>query len=484
MLAFFHMRLFTSVVFLLSASCAFSATPVITGVVNAASFAAGTLAAGSLGTIFGSDLAATTAVAGIPLPASLGSASVYVNDIAVPLLYVSPGQINFQVPWQAVPGPSTVLIINSNGISNYLTVQIAATAPGLFSGGVVASAWGEPTRAVHAGEYVTIYATGLGPVENPPPTGMSLPDAALATVRTTPTVTIGGMPATVAFAGLAPPGQNRYTVGVYQIDALVPSNAPAGDSVPVVVSTAGIGSNPVTVSIAAGASPSIAKYIELGPAGAVVARAITSENVCPLISIDGTSQPMQMRAAGSLPFYPVLSCEAAIPSGTKAVAIEGQALTLPINNPQRITVLGDTGCRMDTSNSQACSDPKAWPVATVAASALSTNPQLLIHDGDYHYREAQCSPSVPGCAGSPWGYNWDVWREDVFRPLQSLLPAAPWVFVRGNHESCDRAGEGWFRFSRSPPPAVGVPDLYRSLCCFTREPANHPSRFCGCRRRR
>jgi hypothetical protein len=37
-----------------------------------------------------------------------------------------------------------------------------------------------------------------------------------------------------------------------------------------------------------------------------------------------------------------------------------------------------------------CSDPKAWPVATVAASALSTNPQLLIHDGDYHYREAQC----------------------------------------------------------------------------------------------
>ena len=59
-----------------------------------------------------------------------------------------------------------------------------------------------------------------------------------------------------------------------------------------------------------------------------------------------------------------------------------------------------------------------------------------------------------GCAGSPWGYNWDVWREDLFKPFASLLPAAPWIFVRGNHETCDRAGEGWFRFlDPRPMPA-------------------------------
>jgi hypothetical protein len=150
--------------------------------------------------------------------------------------------------------------------------------------------------------------------------------------------------------------------------------------------------------------------------------------------------------------YPVLSCGATIPATAKSVSIEGQALNLPVSNPQRITVLGDTGCRMDTSNSQACNDPKAWPLATVSTNALATNPQLLIHDGDFHYREAFCGyatpagASIPACIGSPWGYNWDVWREDVFKPMQALLAAAPWVMTRGNHESCDRAGEGWFRY--------------------------------------
>jgi hypothetical protein len=89
----------------------------------------------------------------------------------------------------------------------------------------------------------------------------------------------------------------------------------------------------------------------------------------------------------------------------------------------------------------------------VGRSAAATNPQLLIHNGDYHYREAPCM--IAGCAGSPWGYNWHVWREDLFTPLASLLPIAPWAFVRGNHETCDRAGDGWFRFlDPRPMPAA------------------------------
>ncbi len=50
------------------------------------------------------------------------------------------------------------------------------------------------------------------------------------------------------------------------------------------------------------------------------------------------------------------------------------------------------------------------------------------------------------CAGSPWGYGWDAWNADFFTPAAPLLAAAPWAAVRGNHESCARAGQGWWRF--------------------------------------
>jgi uncharacterized protein (TIGR03437 family) len=446
------LRIITLLTALTTVAVMHAATPAISSVVNSASFASGTLAPGSLGTIFGSSLASTTAVApGFPLPTTLGSATVYVNDLPAPILYASAGQINFQVPWTTTAGPGSVVVIVSGAVSNFSSMQIAPAAPGLFDN-VRSSAWAA-AQPVHAGEYITIYGTGLGPVNNPPATGLALPDAGIATMQTAPTVTIGGVQATVSFAGLAPPGQNPfYSAGVYQINALVPPNTPTGNAVPVVVSAGGAQSNAVNVPVAAGTATSIAKFLLLGPNGAIVARAITSENVCPSIVIDGASQVMTTRSAPTLPFYPVLSCEATVPATAKSVAIEGQALNMPVSNPQRVTVLGDTGCRMDTSNSQACNDPKAWPLAALSTSAVASNPQLLIHNGDYHYREAFCGfatpagTAIPACIGSPWGYNWDVRREDVFKPMQSLLAAAPWVMTRGNHESCDRGGEGWFRY--------------------------------------
>jgi hypothetical protein len=73
-------------------------------------------------------------------------------------------------------------------------------------------------------------------------------------------------------------------------------------------------------------------------------------------------------------------------------------------------------------------------------------PDLVIHVGDYHYREAPCPFFNVGCAGSPYGYGWDAWRADFFVPAKNLLAVAPWIVVRGNHESCARAGQGWWRF--------------------------------------
>ena len=430
------------------ATSAFGAAPLLTSVVNSASYTP-VAAPGGLATVFGSGLAVTTTPAsGYPLVPYMGSATVYVNGVAAPLLYVSPTQVNFQIPWETGFGPVTIVMITDNTVSNTLGLMIAPAAPALFTGGVIASAWGQLAnsvtgRAVHASEYVSILATGMGSVTNEPATGTP-PGTTLSTLATAPTVTIGGVAATVAWAGLAPPGPNPYTAGVYQINALVPSGLPAGDNVPVVVSVGSTQSNTVMISVASGVAPTIAKFLELGPNNAVIARAITSGTTCPSITLNGTPQAMQPRAAATLPFYPVLSCETTVPTTVTSVSVDAQTLALPITNPTRITVLGDTGCRMDTSASQSCFDPKAWPVAQIATNAIATNPQLLIHNGDYHYRENPCMSA--GCAGSVWGYNWDVWREDFFKPFQTLLSTAPWFFVRGNHETCDRAGEGWFRF--------------------------------------
>ena len=75
----------------------------------------------------------------------------------------------------------------------------------------------------------------------------------------------------------------------------------------------------------------------------------------------------------------------------------------------------------------------------------------MVHIGDVHYRESPCPLGNPGCANASWGYGWDAWRDDFFKPAAPLLASAPWLFVRGNHESCFRAGQGWFRFLDASP---------------------------------
>lgn len=201
-------------------------------------------------------------------------------------------------------------------------------------------------------------------------------------------------------------------------------------------------------------------------------RAITRASACPLIEWDGkTSQSMQVRAvAATVParadgaqkdskqtVFDVLTCEAAWPANAKAAKIESQDVPAPRADIQRIVIVADTGCRMKASDNafQACNDGKYWPWAQVAASAAATKPDLVIHIGDIHYRESPCPPGNSGCAGSPWGYGYDTWQADLFKPAKALLEAAPWVFVRGNHESCFRAGQGWFRFVDSHPFTAG-----------------------------
>jgi uncharacterized protein (TIGR03437 family) len=446
----------------LIAFAAYAATPPsITAIVNSATFVPGPVAAGSIATIFGFDFTISTALASGPtLPTNLGGLTVYVDGVASPVWYVSPRQINFQIPWEiAGRGQVSVVIISGNTVSNELPVTVSELAPGLYATALL-SATAQPVtlsdansaggldrkpRAAYRGEFVTFYATGLGPVENTPSSGKA-PDTVIRSTAS-PTVTIGTVNAMVAFAGLAVAGPNPYLPGIYQVIVRVPEQAPSGAAVPVVLSVGGKQSNTVTLAIQDGRGVSLAKWIELGDSGAVIARAVTSQNTCPDIVINSKAQPMTRRAEPTLPLWPVLSCETLLPSGAASVSIEEQALRPPVDDLERITVVGDTGCRMEgPANFQSCNDAVAWPVFRISDLIATTKAQLLIHNGDFHYRRDSCPPGNAGCAGSPWGFNWDTWRADFFEPFQSSFTVAPWIFVRGNHETCDLAGEGWFRF--------------------------------------
>jgi len=218
------------------------------------------------------------------------------------------------------------------------------------------------------------------------------------------------------------------------------------------LTVAGRSPNTVNSQTVAG-SPTV--WVELGPSDAVIARAITTDMTCPQITLGSTTQPMQVRAQPSPPDYPVLVCEATIPTGVASASVGGQALPLPESSPTRIVVIGDAGCRLSADKVQACNDPQAWLFERVAKSAAALQPDLVIHVGDLLYREEACPAGNAGCAGSPFGYNFAAMNADFFTPAAGLLRAAPWVFTRGNHELCNRNGAAWFRlFDPRPIPAI------------------------------
>lgn len=202
-------------------------------------------------------------------------------------------------------------------------------------------------------------------------------------------------------------------------------------------------------------------YVVLGENGTPVARVMTSAAGCPTIKIDGDELAMHVRAQPqTLPLrptrsatedskpsaFPLLVCEKFIPPHAARISVDGKPLPLPPAQVNRIVVIGDTGCRIKSGErTQQCNDAQQYPFAAVAAAAAKWRPDLVVHVGDYLYRENACPPGDKGCAGSPWGYGWDAWNADFFHPARPLLRAAPWIMARGNHESCARAGQGWWR---------------------------------------
>ena len=234
-------------------------------------FAVG-LSAGMFTTLKGSELATDTVVStGSSYPTTLGGATILVNGTPAPIYYASPSQINFVMPWEVNGSQANIQVVTSAGMSNTIAGAIQ-TAPQIFT--MNAQGFGQAavvivgpsviaapngmfpgSRPVQKGEFISIYAAGLGPVQNPPADGE--PATGLSPTLAQPTVRIGCpggkdgsidmCSLTAQFTGLAP-----EFIGLYQVNVQIPANALSGDQVPLQLSltgAAGRPSNIVTIAV-------------------------------------------------------------------------------------------------------------------------------------------------------------------------------------------------------------------------------------------
>jgi uncharacterized protein (TIGR03437 family) len=220
-----------------------SSTTVIGGVAHGASFKSA-FAPGMVLSVFGSSLAPATVGAGsLPLPLSLAGVSATVNGVSAPFYFVSPGQINLQVPYETSAG-AAVLAINNNGQVASWTFPVSAAAPGIFTApdGSVA-----PNASGKAGDTLLAFVTGDGD-QTPtlatgatPASGTAL--ARLPKSRQAVTMTVGGIPATILFNGI-PAG----LAGVTQINFTVPAGVSAGAQ-DVIITVGGVPSPPAKLTV-------------------------------------------------------------------------------------------------------------------------------------------------------------------------------------------------------------------------------------------
>jgi uncharacterized protein (TIGR03437 family) len=232
--------------------------PAISAAVNGASFATGSVAPGEIVTIFGSGLGPTTGVpwtASGPVGRMLDGTQVFFDSFSAPILYTSAGQVSAIVPYQLATASTTKLTVWYQGIGSAGDdLNVSDSAPGIFtisqSGqGAITNQDGtvnSPSNAAAIGSTVSIYATGEGQTNPPGVTGAingaSLP---LPEPQLTVTAQVGGVPATVTYAG----GSPNEVAGLLQVNVTIPAGVATGASVPVVI-TVGTAASQTGVTLA------------------------------------------------------------------------------------------------------------------------------------------------------------------------------------------------------------------------------------------
>jgi uncharacterized protein (TIGR03437 family) len=232
----------------LSANYAAATAPPAISKVSSAADGSASVAAGGLISVYGSQMSpVNVATSQIPLPTALGESCLTVNGTPIPLLFVSTGQINAQLPFN-VTGSATMSIHTPAGISNNYNFTIQGAAPSIFMSGTAGPETGlativraddgqlvTPTNPIHYGDTIVIYLTGMGSIFPAVSAGLAAPMSPLSNVTDAPTLTLGGSPLTLLYAGLVP----GEISGLYQINATVPFGVTQGLSIPLVIDQGG-----------------------------------------------------------------------------------------------------------------------------------------------------------------------------------------------------------------------------------------------------
>lgn len=192
--------------------------------------------------VLGTDLSGTNiATNEVPLPTVIGDSCLTVNGAPVHMLFVSPTQVNAQMPAQE-SGNVAIVMHTPGGVSNTFFLTLLTGAPSVFlttldgvdnvpaivrwNNGLVVTS----TNPVHRGDILTIYLTGLGAVNPPVSDGSAGLVDPLSTTVVNPVVKIGGVDADVLFSGLVP-----GMPGAYVINVSVSNSTPQGLSVPLTI---------------------------------------------------------------------------------------------------------------------------------------------------------------------------------------------------------------------------------------------------------
>ena len=226
-----------------------TSTAAIQGVTDSAGYGP-RIAPGSLASVFGTNFASgTDSAGGFPLPTSLDGASVTIGGVTAPLVYVSPTQINFQVPSSLKSGVQAVVVQGPGGASSSYNVTVTSAAPAIYQSGTNHAVVQNSDSSVNsdsapaaAGSTVTVYLTGIGAVDNSVSDGSPTPTSPLSNATAASSATIGPMAATIKFLGLTP-----GFAGLAQANIQVPS-LPAGDY-PLVITVGGYVSASAAISV-------------------------------------------------------------------------------------------------------------------------------------------------------------------------------------------------------------------------------------------
>lgn len=218
----------------------------VAGMSNAASGTA-TFAPGQIVSVYGTAMGNFAQAAGaLPLTTYLAGFEAWVNDVLAPLYYVSPNQVNIQIPYETSPGRATLTLGNPFENSKPFSFRVAAAAPGIFT---LADGRINPSSSGSVGQTVTLFMTGDGQVSPSLATGTSpsstTPLTRLPQPRQAVTITVGGVPVAQPFDFIGIPSG---LVGVTQLNFKIPDGVAKGLQ-PVVVSVGGVPSNTAYITV-------------------------------------------------------------------------------------------------------------------------------------------------------------------------------------------------------------------------------------------